>query len=92
MWIWIIQACPAVHRITYAPVLLLALLACCTNTILPNRCPPANLPNNVLPNSIEAKLRSRTRTPNHTQSNVNASAASRRAVTPRGGARTIEFD
>ena len=56
MWIWIIQACPAVHRITYAPVLLLALLACCTNTILPNRCPPANLPNNVLPNSIEAKL------------------------------------
>lgn len=61
MWIWIIQACPAVHRITYAPVLLLALLACCTNTILPNRCPPANLPNNVLPNSIEAKLQSRTR-------------------------------
>ncbi len=56
MWIWDYAGLSAVRRITYVPALLLALLACCTNTILPNRCPPANIPNNVLPNRIEAKL------------------------------------
>ncbi len=56
MWIWDYPGLSAVRRITYVPALLLALLACCSNTILPNRCPPANIPNNVLPNRIEAKL------------------------------------
>jgi hypothetical protein len=56
MSIWDYPGLSAIPRITPWTALLLALLACCTNTILPNRCPPANPPTSILPDSIEAKL------------------------------------
>jgi hypothetical protein len=57
MSIWDYPRLSAIHGITRLPALLLALLACCTNTILPNRCPPTNPPNSILPNgTIYAKL------------------------------------
>jgi hypothetical protein len=57
MSIWDYPRRSTIRGITLLSALLLALLACCTNTILPNRCPPTNLPDSTRPSgTIYAKL------------------------------------